>query len=240
MTMDLGPFPWVAMVCWLIVLPTWFWDVPVHQTARALKLQRWWLGFSEKLLAWVYRQRTRLPEAGVALAKNNLAVLFILFGLSSYTAYGTWYAALHRGAVNGKIFEPLIMIRLYANWGMFAPNPPSSSGWFVTVGKQKNGNEVDVWNHGAPVSWDPPELPSSTYKRERWRKLSDNLLSDHHKVVRPYFLEWWCADWNEHHQAGEQVESLDLYHMLQTVYFPKSAYTPLEKKLLQKHKCGSK
>ena len=108
----------------------------------------------------------------------------------------------------------------------------------MTVAKQKNGHEVDVWNDGKPVSWEPPEVPSRTYKRERWRKLSDNLLSDNHKVVRPYFLGWFCRSWNESHPLAEQITSIELYHMVQAVRFPQPGYTPLEKKLLQKHTCG--
>jgi len=139
--------------------------------------------------------------------------------------------------VQGKEFEPLMLIRLYANWGMFAPNPPNTSGWFVTVARQVNGHEVDVWNDGKPVSFDPPDLPSTTYRRERWRKFGDNILAQGHAVVRPYFLGWLCTEWNEEHKDGEAIAEIDLYHMVQVARWPQKGYEPLQKVNLQHHKC---
>ncbi len=237
--MELGPFPWVAMVCWTLLLPSWFWDMPCYQLARAR-------GLHQRLVRWAARATPLLARLGRWLKaparprlRPTLAGLVVLFLFASYTGYGTVYAAFHRGSVDGKVFEPLIALRLYANWGMFAPNPPNTSGWFVTVAHQKNGHTVDVWNDGKPVSFDPPELASKTYKRERWRKFSDNILSDQHAVVRPYFLQWLCKEWNEEHQDGEQVSSIELYHMAQTVRWPLPGYTPLKKNELQRTQCNS-
>jgi hypothetical protein len=123
---------------------------------------------------------------------------------------------------------------------MFAPNPPNTSGWFVTVAKQANNQEIDVWNGGIPVSWQPPPLASKTYKRERWRKFSDNILAQHHAVVRPYFLGWLCTEWNESHDGEAAITSIELYHMVQTVRWPQGGYEPLQKKLLQRHSCAAK
>ncbi len=235
--MELGPFPWVAIVSWSIILPSWFWDVPVYQLARTAGLRRRWHGFSTRLQAWVAEQHHWLRAPGkLPLPASRIAV-FVLFVFASYTGYGTVYAAFHRGGVQGKQFDPLIVTRLYANWGMFAPNPPSTSGWFVTVARQVNGNEVDVWNDGQPVTFDPPELASKTYKRERWRKFSDNILSQNHAVVRPYFLGWLCTEWNESHPKEEHITNIELYHMAQTAHWPERGYGPLKKNLLQRHRC---
>lgn len=237
MCMELGPFPWVAIVCWLVMLPSWFWDGPVAQLVRALGARRFLHALSHFAARLVDRQHTWLSipwSNGLGIGRP---ATFVLAVLASYTAYGTVFAALHRGGVHGKQFEPLLMIRLYANWGMFAPNPPNTSGWFVTVARQVNGNEVDVWNHGVPVSWAQPELPSTTYRRERWRKFSDNILHAGHSGVRPYFLGWLCTEWNEKHQDGAAITQIDLYHMVQVAKWPGKGYFPLQKNLLQHHKC---
>jgi hypothetical protein len=88
-----------------------------------------------------------------------------------------------------------------------------------------------------PVNFLPPELPSATYRRERWRKFSDNILSPGHAVVRPYFLGWLCTEWNEKHHDGSVITEIDLYHMVQVARFPEKGYNPLQKVHLQHHKC---
>lgn len=238
MCMELGPFPWVAIVSWSVVLPSWFWDVPVAAVWRSIRSRVSALGGLLRGVPSAVRRLTNLLPAAWEPRQALWwpATLLLLF-LASYTAYGTVYAAAHRGGVQGKIFDPLVITRLYANWGMFAPNPPNASGWFVTVAHQANGHEIDVWNDGKPVSWDQPELPSTTYKRERWRKFSDNILAEHHSVVRPYFLGWLCTEWNEQHTGGEVITRIELYHMVQVVHWPQKGYFPLEKKLLQRHQC---
>jgi hypothetical protein len=157
--------------------------------------------------------------------------------LASYAGYGTAYGAEHGGNVRGKIFDPLMISRLHANWGMFAPNPPSTSGWFVSVGQTANGQEVDVWNGGVPVSWEAPELPSATYRRERWRKFSDNIINPQHGVIRPFLMRWLCREWNEDHSGDERVEQLTLYHMAQTARFPLKGYGPAAKNEVAKISC---
>jgi hypothetical protein len=236
--MELGHFPWVAIVCWLFVLPSWFWDRPFYQlTAKAnirVKLRDLSIKAQERILraqGWL-GEPYKLPRVRPTL----LATLFVLV-IASYTGYGSAYAMDHKGNLHGERFHPLLMTRLYANWGMFAPNPPSTSGWFVTVAKQKDGDEVDVWTKGQPATFDMPRVPSATYKRQRWRKFGDNILSSGHAPIRGYFLRWLCKDWNENHQDGEVIEQITLYHMAQTVNWPGQGYGPLSKNQLAKENC---
>lgn len=237
--MELGPFPWVAMACWLALLPSWFWDraLPwsVQRTGLATRLSR----RSAYLSRFIEQLVERATPGFVAAPRARLTwVSTLLAGvLGSYAGYGTAYAASHGGSVQGKIFEPLLMSRLYANWGMFAPNPPSKSGWFVSVARQRGGREIDVWNGGRPVSWQEPELPSRTYRRERWRKFSDNIISNQHRVIRPYFLRWLCTEWNDEHASDGRVTEITLYHLAQTAQFPDKGYGPISKDQVGHERC---
>jgi len=139
--------------------------------------------------------------------------------------------------VDGAAYEPLMMIRLNANWGMFAPNPPSESGWFVFSAKRKDGVEIDPWRDGSPVSFDQPELPTTTYKAERWRKFLDNIMNPRHAVVRPYFLRWMCNDWNSTHSDADQITRIEFFHMVQNVSWPAKGYEPLRKNALGQQRC---
>jgi hypothetical protein len=237
--MELGPFPWVAMTCWLAIIPSWFWDHPARALLRRWKLKRRLAGFAQKLASKLraLRARLRLPLPAPPRVRPSRLGTVVVLGLASYTGYGTVYATQHGGSVNGEVFEPLLMSRLYANWGMFAPNPPNTSGWFVSVAKQENGEEIDIWNGGGPVSWEEPALPSKTFKRERWRKFSDNIIADNHRVVRPYFLRWLCKDYNEEHQGPERATDIRLFHMAQTTRFPLKGYGPVSKVEIGYERC---
>jgi len=238
LTMELGHFPWVAMGCWLVVLPSWFWDRPLLLLTQKIdirsRLREWATWFQALVIKnerWL-GEPLRLPRVGASLLGSALLLV-----LASYAGYGSAYAMQHRGQVNGERFEPLLMLRLHANWGMFAPNPPNTSGWLVSVAKQRNGNEIDVWNDGQAVTFEEPELPNTTYKRERWRKFGDNILSGGHAAIRSYFLRWLCLDWNEDHPGGETIQDITLYHMAQTANWPGKGYGPVAKNQLARETC---
>ena len=238
LTMELGHFPWVAIVCWLAVLPSWFWDVPVHRVSRKTGLLEKFNEFSMKIQASIARYEKWLgPPGRRPRVRPTWLGSLTLVVFASFTAYGTAYAMTHGGNLSGERFDPLFVTRLYANWGMFAPNPPSSSGWLVTVAKQKSGEEIDVWNDGQSVSFDPPALPSATYRNQRWRKLGDNILSDNQQSLRSSFLRWLCLEWNEEHEGPQRIESITLYHMAQTANSPSEGYGPLSQDQLARENC---
>lgn len=238
LTMELGHFPWVAMVCWLAVLPAWFWDRPLHwlTTKRGIRPKLRELSVKAQTLIVKHQRWLGYPYK-LPRVRPTLVATFFVVGVASYAAYGSAYAMTHKGSVHGEEFHPLLMSRLYANWGMFAPNPPNTSGWFVTVATQRNGNEIDVWNGGRPVTFDMPRVPSSTYKRQRWRKFGDNILSSNHAPIRGYFLRWLCLDWNEDHPGPQAIEKITLYHMAQTANWPSKGYGPLAQNELARENC---
>lgn len=239
--MELGHFPWVALGAWLVMLPSWFWDVPVRRALirfdlnrRYLALAAWARGFVTQHRNW-FRTRAMRPIRVAPTAWSTVLVTL----LAVYTTYGTAHAATNKGNLEGDRFHPMLMLRLYANWGMFAPNPPNTSGWFVIVGERANGTEIDVWNGNDPVDWARPELPSATYRSQRWRKFLDNITNPRHAVVRPYFLRWLCKDWNESHDEADRVRALTLYQMAHTTQWPAKAYSEVQKNNLQRQGCPS-
>lgn len=239
LSMELGHFPWVCMVAWLTVLPTWFWDRPFARFAQALGLQRAFEVASRSAQRLIKRLAPRLPSVPGALvfAPSRRWSTAVAAVLVAYAAHGTAYAAKHQGNVDGAVYEPLMMLRLNANWGMFAPNPPSDSGWFVFVAKQRNGLEIDPWRDGQAVDWEKPERPAATYKTQRWRKFLDNIINPRHAVVRPYFLRWLCNDWNQRHESMDQIRHVEFFHMVQTARWPDKGYHPIRKVSLGTQHC---
>jgi len=238
LTMELGQFPWVAIVAWWVMFPSWFWDKPVYLLSSKLGVRGKLRELSKRIQTLIVKHQRRLgPPGKLPRIRPTWVGSMLVLAFASYTAYGSAYAMTHSGNVEGERFDLFLVTRLYANWGMFAPNPPNKSGWFVTVAKQKSGSEIDVWNDGQPVTFDPPPLPSATYKRQRWRKFGDNILSEDHAAIRGYFLRWQCLEWNENHEGPEQIESIALYHLAQTANWPEKGYGPLSQEELAREKC---
>ncbi|HEU5072616.1 MAG TPA: HTTM domain-containing protein [Polyangiaceae bacterium] len=239
--MELGHFPWVALGAWLILLPSWFWEVPVRRVLAKLDLNRRYLAIAAAVRSFVVAHRDwfRTRKARPLRLEPTWAGTLVVALLAVYTAYGTAFAGSHKGNVEGDRFSPMLMLRLYANWGMFAPNPPNTSGWFIIVGERADGSQIDVWNHNDPVDWSRPELPSATYRSQRWRKFLDNVTNQRHAVVRPYFLRWLCKDWNESQEERNRVRTLTLYQMAHTTQWPAKGYSAVQKNNLQRQGCPS-
>ncbi|MCP2731917.1 HTTM domain-containing protein [Limnofasciculus baicalensis] len=104
-------------------------------------------------------------------------------------------------------------LRLDQRWDMFAPNPLVDDGWYVIPGYLKDGTEIDVFNHGKPVTWEKPALVADTYPNGRWRKYMLNFWYPDNARYRPYYGGYLCRDWNSQHQGGKQLDRFNIYFM---------------------------
>src|SRR6187397_3181698 len=90
LTMELGHFPWVAMGCWLVVLPSWFWDRPLLLLTQKIdirsRLREWATWFQALVIKnerWL-GEPLRLPRVGASLLGSALLLV-----LASYAGYGS-------------------------------------------------------------------------------------------------------------------------------------------------------
>jgi hypothetical protein len=130
------------------------------------------------------------------------------------------------------------IFRLDQWWGMFSPQPPTDDGWFVIPGKLANGEEVDLYKDGAPVSWDKPYLVSHTYPSEKWRKYMMNLYSEQMEDMKLGYGRYLCRGWNWYGGHGEDRKLLNF----QIIYvreftLPDYKTTPHEKIVVWEHQC---
>jgi hypothetical protein len=176
------------------------------------------------LLVYVFALNVRtLPS----LSPWALKALAYVFGEDVSTVEQT---------VSDKSWFPPMAINLATtlgleqSWGVFAPKPGTQDGWFVIVGKLKNGREVNLFTGGRPLdgvkigeetSWDKPALVSAMYVNTRWRKYLINLYirsknpqrPDDFAQLRPYFADYLCREWNARHAGHEGLAVLEMYFM---------------------------
>jgi hypothetical protein len=98
-------------------------------------------------------------------------------------------------------------------WTMFAPRPPTDDGWYVAPGTLQDGEEVDLLRGGTPVRWEKPELVSSLYRNERWRKFMMNLCRTGQGDNRVNLVNYLWSDWKRSHPPDQQLTRLELVYM---------------------------
>ena len=100
-------------------------------------------------------------------------------------------------------------------------------GWFIMAGTKKDGTEFDVWremNPGVPpahadtapedrlkVTFKKPDVASTWYPGQRWRKFLMNLRQKKHKKYRLYLGRWICRTYN---RGRDREDQLDTFHWL--------------------------
>lgn len=132
-------------------------------------------------------------------------------------------------------------LRIDQKWNMFAPKPPSISGWYRIPGKLRNGKDIDVWRKViGPASTEKPALVSATYLHQRWRKYLMNLFQKRHAKQRLHFGRYLCRRWNT---AGRtkalQLVNFKIYFMSQKI-INASSLGGVEPILLWSHSCFKK
>jgi len=109
-------------------------------------------------------------------------------------------------------------------WDMFSPGPLMEGGWFVMPAQLANGKEVDLFRHGAGVSWEKPARVSSMYKNDRWRKYLVLIAAASNTDLRPPLGRYLCRRWNATHSKEERIAALRIILMEQDT-LPERGYT---------------
>jgi hypothetical protein len=200
LSLRLGTFSLVCAVAWLPFLPAWFWDN---------SLARLWHRAGRPADAEPVKPAAEAPLGAAPLPP--LATAIVLAGLAYVTLFNLmalWGGGINPSAVSG--------LGLEQSWGMFAPRPNREDGWFVVVGKQNDGGEVDLLR-GGPVSWGEPESFTSLYPNMRWAAYAVALTRPDNAAYLPYFAAYLRRHWNSGHKGGEVGKSIEVYYMLRLI-----------------------
>ena len=237
--MNLGHFPWIAILYWTLLLPSWFFDGFLPKFTLFKRLRAAFLRTGVVCAEWIEgHRRWFYGGAGCATPKTGLSfVSFLLCALlAGYASYGAAFNMLSRGKMIEDHFDGLYALKIHASWSMFAPNPPATSGWFVIVGETAAGEKINLWDEGLPVSWERPENISESFRSQRWRKYFDNMTGKNSGPQRLDFLLWVCRDWRER-RPEDRVELAQMFYMNQTVNYPEKGWGPLEKNSVSYIRC---
>ena len=199
LTMDLGLFPHVMVALLVVFLPPPVWDrvearlAPLSETLA--EVARPPLVHSGPLVP------RRLRAVGRRVAPAAAATVLVV---------GLLWQAAAVGYVSAPSETPVDPAE--HSWKLFAPNPPTTDGYFVVRGNLSSGETVDLYPH-ADTADEPPPDTAATYPTARWRKYL--LEARRNEVVRRQFADYLCRRGVDGHDAA--VERLTMAYVQESV-----------------------
>lgn len=113
-----------------------------------------------------------------------------------------------------QVEQTLSNFGLSQKWNMFAPSPGINDGWFIIIGKQKNGNKLNLLNPTLPISFEMPSKLSSTFKNLFWAKYYENLWTNRKNAIPYHFSMYLCKQWNRKYEGLEKLDEVQVIYML--------------------------
>lgn len=108
---------------------------------------------------------------------------------------------------------------LMQNWTLFAPYPFVDDGWFIMEATRQDGSQFDLMT-GLAVSYYKPQLVSSQFPNQRWRRWYQNMWKRYNPKHVPHFLWWMARDWNRKHPDQSPVASVRLIFVEERTQLP--------------------
>jgi hypothetical protein len=211
LTIELGTFPFVCMLLWLPLVPSAFWDrIPEIDKVR----------FFTRFQATGEPSGAAEPRGVFA----NLIVIAVLLWVISYNvisfldfrlpkAYPELAAKILPVVPNSYLTMGMIP-GFDQGWGLFAPAPARTGGWYKIHGTTADGKVIDLEQNGAPADFDKPEFVSPTFGSFRWRRTRQCfLLKEAHPNILPGYARWRLNEWNREHPE-QPITSVEIYWML--------------------------
>ena len=214
-TLMVGLFPFVLTAAVVPYLTPPFWDAVVRALPDVVttpppagRLGRWFGGEPiERRLAEtaVWRGRGDLVALGRAYA-GSLSTILGVFALVFVLLYGVGHVAEYEPP-----YETEATAILDQSWGLYAPNPTDSYGWFITHATLDNGSTVAAVRDSP--SFDRPPDAATTYDSFRERKFMSAVSGDTDSAIGRGYAEWACREATSRY--GQPTESITLYRMTQ-------------------------
>lgn len=213
LSFDLGLFPYVCIVAWLVFVPREAWDW-LEGRAAPRALARGFgavVGAVARMTAALGRRRAWLAgqpvDARGSLPGGVLALLLIAFVLLSNL--GTLEALRGLGATLDRWIPSTYFSQ---RWKMFAPAPPLHDVWWVAPALLEDGTVVDLVTGRSPVDWSKPASARAAYPDSRWRKFLHFSLLEHADGLK-YYAAYLRRRWDGEHAPDRRVTRLELYFM---------------------------
>ena len=198
--LEIGLFPWVGLLTVASLFPTWAWERRPWRWLEAL-LDRIWGGLERR-----FNKKLKGDERSLELSRPerwllNFCLLYITIWCSATFSQRIWLPPQAR--IPGYFFA------LDQYWALFAPDTPDHHGWLVAEGVLEDGTSVDLYWGGSP-RWAGPSS-SSEYPNQRWKRLTVTVALENGAPLRPSFIRYLAAQYQNHHPDSPKLVRVHLY-----------------------------
>lgn len=198
LSLNVGLFPLISTTAMLGLLPVFL------MNKFDLRLQKYSAKFLTSAKNAPIKKGGRLwPKEKPAMAL--LAVFFILYTFS-------WNLRTIKVPLSEFGLQWVgHSLRVDQFWSMFAPAVFKDDGWFIVEATTEDGEKIDLFRKGQPINFNKPAYVAGTYKNDRWRKYSENILFVFNSHYRPFYCNYLLRKWNKEHD--EKVRHLEIIYM---------------------------
>ncbi len=255
-TISLGTFAWFAAAIWVGMFPGFTWESlaafregKTKKPAFVARARAQLEPVFSRVQGWVQavegnaKRRRPLFAAPARRLGSWIEELFVVLCL---VIVGLWnmntlesrpWGSLLRGGSFLPDTMPLVnAVRLDQHWGLFAPYPRTSDGYYVVLGTRADGSEIDYLKDDLKLTWEKPDDVSGSYKTFRWRKYFRDLRRGSKRSHLAFYSDFVCRDWNQSHAGQERLTTVDIYFMRRTTR-EKGGYEPTKKERLWRYSC---
>ncbi len=247
-TMELGLFPYICCVGWLVVFPTKIWDWLEPKIHAIKPNQRFWQGLENWATKYQLKERLAptprtkrleplFPGAGKWIFRSQQAVLTLLIAYTVLWNLREIDYDKHVKRLPASTDWIGWVLRLDQRWDMFAPRPMVDDGWYVIAAQRISGEEVDLFTQCQPTTYDKPAVVSKTYKNQRWRKYLMNLWMSSNERHRLYFGQYLTRGWNSQLSGSKQIKTFQIVFMKEVTPPLGQPMPEPEKVVIWNHRC---
>ncbi len=201
----IGLFPAISIVCLIPLCPTAFWKYIFERSfiirvSSALKNSFQRIDFSKSGLQEEKSKYNTLQNAIVAFC-------LVLVGIINITNVSGEYEPVD------PITNLNHFLRLDQKWGMFAPTVFKDDGWYVIRATLYNKKQIDLNKPDLVLDYKKPANIALTFKNDRWRKYTENLLFIANDRHRFFYSNYLVNKWNR-----EQTDSKSYVSTINILY----------------------
>lgn len=188
-TMRVGLFSYVSIVCWLLFVPSAFWD-------RFSKMSQ--------------QPRPALVETG--FLRTVCAAALLLFVLA-FNLLGL--PALNRMGLRNQRPMRLVssLLRTKQKWNMFAPTADKWNGWFIMPAMLKDGSSRDIWLDKEPATTSRPLDPGAAYPNIMVKRFMTGERYKPNSTGWLWFARHTSREWNASHSPDKAIKLLQILYV---------------------------
>ena len=201
--MSLGIFPFVGIVSAVGLFPSWLWGIAPFRKLQALL---------DRLFSHCPSDAADVPVPTSFPCQSWLSRLFVTIAILA----GFYWSvhSLSLSTAETRVKWAINAMTLDQNWSLFAPNPPSESGWMVVEGKLESGGTVDLIDGTRPATRVKPRWPFAKYCSQRERRFFVTVAQSGRDRLAMGYAKAALEDWSADH-PGERLESVQLIWLSQ-------------------------